>query len=176
MRACIASSCLLIVSISSFIAGGPVLIIGVKELKENCNNRVDSIVINAEPTSEYGMCSIYVWYTDHNAIVHEARVQHDCMTNGTGVVIPGCYNARHPGTLFTDDDHLDNVASYNGARAKVIAGINLQVFAVIALIGLCFVVWVVRPDTHKPMALAAPSDATSVPRVVRRDSASEMPV
>ena len=152
----------MIVAISAFIAGGPVLIIGIEELTKDCNNKVNGVVTSVEPTSEYGV----VRYTDHHDVVHEVRVQLGSVANDTGTVVPGCYNARHPDTLFTDDDHLENVTSFKDARTKVIAGTILLVFAVVALILLC--VWARLQDTRNPR------DSKAVPHVVRQDSASEM--
>ena len=141
-RECIAVLSLAIVALASFIAGGPLLIAGVKELTKNCNIRLRADVVDVEPTSEYGMCSVLVRYTDHTGVTHETHVQRACVADAEGTAITGCYNARHPAALFTDTDHLDDVASHEGAQAKVTAGIVLTVFAAVAIITLC--VWTVR--------------------------------
>lgn len=175
-RECIAVLFLALVGLSSFFAGGPVLIVGVKELTKECHNKVHADVVNVESTSEYGMCSVLVRYTDHDGVMHETSVQRNCAASTERAFLSGCYNARHPDTLFTDEDHIEDVTSYSEARAKVIAGTVLVIFAGVAVFMLC--VWAVYPvaDSRSPTARTTTSDSKAVPQVVRQDSVFEMTV
>ena len=136
---------------------------------------MDGIITSIETTQKHGICSMGVQYTSHNGLMmHEAQLEHACAPDGQ-TVIPGCFNDRHPDTLYTDEDHLNKVRSFNDARVMVIVGTVLTTVAVVAVTMLW--IWLHVTSSQSPATVSVfEDDSNAVPRITRCDSASEFNV